>query len=507
MTKQKVAIIGAGYGGLALANILAKAGYAVTIYEKHSTPGGRAGQLKQDGFSFDTGPSWYLMPEIFDHYYELFGKSAAEELSLTRLRPGYKVFFEHEKPIEISGDIDADAKLFESYESGAGEALTKYVASSAQTYKLAVRHFLYSNFERPIEFLDPEVLRHAVRMLRLAFRPLHSYVSRTVADVRLQKMLEYHMVFLGTSPFQAPALYSLMSNLDFMSGVYYPMGGMYRLIESMVKIGKSLGVKYVYDADVTRILVDEGTAKGIELAGGATIHADIVVSNSDLHHTEMKLLTKEYRSYPERYWSRREPGPGALLVMLGVKGRLPTLRHHNLFFVDDWRGNFRAIYEDREIPEAASLYVCSPSKTDPDVAPKGTENVFMLVPMPAGVILAEDEQAHHVDRFIAQFAQMIDTPNLTDRIITKAVVGPQDFLTQYYSWQANALGGQSHILWQSAMFRTPNKSKRVANLYYVGASTTPGIGLPMCLISAELVYKRIMGDTHSGPLEKIETED
>ena len=506
MTKQKVAIIGAGYGGLALANILAKAGYAVTVYEKHSTPGGRAGHLEQDGFSFDTGPSWYLMPEIFDHYYELFGKRASNELKLTRLSPGYKVFFEHDQPIEVSGDIDADAELFESYEKGAGEALKMYVASSAQTYTLAVRHFLYSNFERTVEFLNPEVLRHAARMLRLALRPLHSYVSRTVADVRLQKMLEYHMVFLGTSPFQAPALYSLMSNLDFMSGVYYPMGGMYRLIESMVEIGQELGVTYVYDAEVARIVVNQGEAVGIELASGVRVDADIVVSNSDLHHTEMKLVPEEYRSYPERYWNRREPGPGALLVMLGIKGELSMLRHHNLLFVDDWRGNFRAIYEDKEIPEAASLYVCNPSKTDPGVAPTGTENLFMLVPMPAGVILSEDEQAHHVDKFIAQFAQMIKVPNLMERIITKAVVGPQDFLTQYYSWQANALGGQSHILWQSAMFRTPNKSKRVTNLYYVGASTTPGIGLPMCLIGAELVYKRIKGDKHSGPIERIEME-
>jgi len=507
MAKPRVAIIGAGYGGLALANILAKAGYEVTVYETHSTPGGRTGRLEQDGFIFDTGPSWYLMPEIFDHYYELFGKRASEELNLTRLRPGYKVFYEHDQPIEVTGDLTEDAKLFESYEKGAGTALEKYVSASAQTYTLAVRHFLYSNFQRVGEFLAPEVLRHAARMTRLAFQPLHSHVARTVADVRLQKILEYHMVFLGTSPFQAPALYSLMSNLDFMSGVYYPMGGMYRLIESMVEIGESLGVKYVYETEVKSILVENGNAVGLEFVNGERVDADIVVSNSDLHHTESKLVPEAYRSYPETYWNRREPGPGALLVMLGVTGQLPMLRHHNLLFVDDWRGNFKAIYEDKHVPDMASLYVCNPSKTDSSVAPKDTENLFILVPMPAGVILSEEEQAVHLDRFIGQFAQTIGVPDLSDRIITKSVFGPQDFLTQYYSWQANALGGQSHILWQSAMFRTPNKSKRVKNLYYVGASTTPGIGLPMCLIGAELVYKRITGDTHSGPVEQIEVRE
>lgn len=501
MTKT-VGIIGAGYGGLALAALLAKAGYKVTVFEKNDSPGGRTGLKIQDGFRFDTGPSWYLMPEVFEHYYSLFGLSAAEELNIQRLSPGYKVFFESARPITIMGDVNKDAATFEKIEPGAGAKLKKYATKSNEVYSLAVKHFLYTNFERPVELLKGDIIKRAPDMLALVSQPIDSYVSKTFHDRRLKQLLEYHMVFLGSSPFQAPALYSLMSALDFSSGVFYPKKGMYSLVESLYSLGSSLGVAYEFNREIKEITVRNGAASGVRFSNGTERSFDFVVSNADLHFTETKLVPANYQTFPESYWQKRQPGPGALLVSLGVNGSLPQLLHHNLLFVDEWRENFKAIYEDHVIPDHASLYVCNPNKTDQSTAPNNHENLFILVPLPAGVLPDKKEQARLVDRFIMQLGTMIGAPDLKERIVTQYVFGPKDFVTRYYSWQAGALGGQSHLLFQSAIFRTPNKSKRLKNLYYVGAGTTPGIGLPMCLMSAQLVAKRILGDHKGGPLSK-----
>lgn len=504
----KVIIIGAGYGGIALANLLGKKGYEVHVYEKNAKPGGRVGNYKADGYTFDTGPSWYLMPEVFAQYYELFGEDAEKELELQRLTPGYTVFFENEPPVTIQGNVDEDAKTFESLEAGAGERLYKYVEKSSLTYHLAVKKFLYSNFSHLSHFVKKEVFTHALAMLRLVFQPLDRYVSKQFHDRRLRQILEYHMVFLGSSPFQAPALYSLMSTLDFMSGVYYPKRGMYSLVESLMGLGQAYDITYHFSADVESILVENGAATGIRLAGGQTVGADIVISNADLHHTETQLVPAEYSSYPETYWQKRQPGPSALLMFMGVTGTLPMLTHHSLLFVDEWQENFRAIYEEGTLPHPASLYLCNPSKTDKSLAPKGHENLFVLVPLPSGVSLDEEMLEDLADDYVKQIGRMIDVPDFAKRVDYRACYGPDDFEIDYNSWLGGALGGQSHLLKQSAIFRTPNKSKKVANLYYVGAGTTPGIGLPMCLISAQLVMKRILGDNTSGPLhpEQLERE-
>ena len=272
----------------------------------------------------------------------------------------------------------------------------------------------------------------------------------------------------------------------------------------MVSLGGSLGVQYNYNAEVQSINFDSDQATGITLSDGTQHKADIIVSGADLHFTETSLLPLEKQSFPQSYWDRRQPGPSALLISLGIRGSLPQLLHHNLLFVEDWQENFKAIYEDYVVPKSASIYVCNPSKTDPSVAPEGHENIFILVPLPAKKTYTPSEQESLTTRFINQFSQMIDQPDLESRIVTRYIFGPEDFRTVYHSWQAGALGGQSHLLSQSAIFRTQNKSKRLRNLYYVGAGTTPGIGLPMCLMSAHLVYKRIAGIKTGGPVIHID---
>lgn len=501
--KQRVVIIGAGIGGLATANMLAKAGYAVEVYEKNAGPGGRAGMLEVDGFRFDTGPSWYLMPEVFSHYFSLFGKDINTELDLAKLSPAYKVFFENNAPITVTGDAKKDTETFEQIEPGSGKKLETYIEKGNGIYQLSLKHFLYTNFTSLRDFLKPDVLKKGITMLRLAFTPIDSYVTKYVRDQRLKQILEYPMVFLGSSPFSAPAIYSLMSALDFREGVFYPQGGIYTIIERLVKLGEELGVSYHYNAPIEKIVTKDGVSSGILLEDGTEVNADIVISNADLHFTETKLLDKKDQSYPAAHWNKIDPGPSALLMYLGVKGELPNLEHHNLFFIEDWKDNFDNIFTNKKLPTPASIYLCKPSQTDESVAPDGHENVFVLVPLPASPDITENRAEEIADMYLQQIKESFNIPDLQERIVHKKLFTPNDFVDTYNAWQGTALG-PSHLLRQSAFFRTPNKSRKVKNLYYVGGFTTPGIGLPMCLIGAELVYKRLAGDKRGGRIETIE---
>jgi len=499
---SKIIIIGTGIGGLATANLLAKAGHEVHIYEKESGPGGRAGQFKKDGFTFDTGPSWYLMPDVFEHYFELLGTSTKKELDLVQLKPAYKVFFEGANDVTITGDLEKDAATFEAIESGAGESLKKYVEKSDETYQLSLKHFLYSNFTSKADFLHPDITKRAGKMLALATTSIDSYVKRFVTNQQLKQILEYPMVFLGTSPFNAPALYSLMSALDFKEGVFYPRGTMYAVVEQLVKLGQAFGVHHHYKKGVKRIVVSNGTTTGIELENGEKIEGDIIISNADLHFTETKLLSAEYSTYPQKYWDKQEASPSALLLYLGIKGKVPEFEHHTLLFVEDWKANFNAIYKTKTTPEKASLYISKTSRTDPSTAPEGDENIFVLVPLPADISLTAEQTKELTAHYLEQIRAMTGV-DLASRIISQTSFGPDDFKTKYNSWQASMLG-PSHKLSQSAFFRTPNKSKKVENLYYVGSGTVPGIGVPMCLISAELIYKRLAGIKKGGRVDTIE---
>ena len=499
---SKIIIIGAGIGGLATANLLAKAGHEVHVYEKEAGPGGRAGQFKKDGFTFDTGPSWYLMPDVFDHYFDLLGTSTKQQLDLVQLKPAYKVFFEGDETVTITGDLEKDAETFEAIEPGAGESLKMYVEKSDETYQLSLKHFLYSNFTSPADFLHSDILKRAGRMLVLATTSIDSYVKKFVTHQHLKQILEYPMVFLGTSPFNAPALYSLMSALDFKEGVFYPRGTMYAVVEQLVALGETFGVTYHYNSPTKRIVVSNGTASGIELEAGPKIEADVIISNADLHFTETQLLNTENQTYPEKYWTKQEASPSALLLFLGIKGKVPEFEHHTLLFVEDWKANFDAIYNTKTPPEKASLYISKTSHTDASTAPAGHENIFVLVPLPAGITLTTQQTKELTTHYLDQIKTTTGV-DLASRIVSQTSFGPDDFKTKYHSWQSSMLG-PSHKLSQSAFFRTPNKSKKVANLYYVGSGTVPGIGVPMCLISAELIYKRLAGIKRGGRVQAIE---
>ena len=501
MAQKTAIIIGAGYSGMALVNLLGKAGYKVDVFEKNSSAGGRISVKNQDGFLFDLGPSWYLMPEVFEQYYRLLGESSRKRLDLIRLDPGYKVFFEDGRQATVRGDVEIDAAVFENIERGAGDKLKRYVKRSTETYELAVKSFLYNNRWNLSDFMKLEILSRSPRMLQMLARTLDQHVRSNFKDKRLQQILEYHSVFLGSSPFEAPAIYSLMSHLDFKSGIFYPRRGMPSLVDDQLDISKKFDIEYHYGSPVRQINTDGDIASGVTLVDGSAHEAEVVISSADLHFTETQLVPESKRSYPQSYWKKRQAGPGAFLISIGIKGELPQLNHHNLYFVDDWKGNFKDIYKTKRIPDSASLYVCNPSKTDTSLAPDGYENLFVLMPIPSGVNLSPEQQERLYSKTINILAESMEIPDLSSRIVTRNLFGPQDFQDQFNAWQYNAFGGESHLLRQSVIFRTPNKSKKLKNLFYVGAGTVPGIGLPMCLISAQLTYKQIAGIDRSGPLE------
>lgn len=520
--RQPCVVIGGGISGLATAALLAQEGHAVTILEQQSHVGGRAGRWEQDGFTFDTGPSWYLMPEVIDHWFKLMGTSAAAELTLTPLNPAYTLWGNdtaHQATEVRTGRREALA-LFESLEKGSGQQLSRYLDSAKLAYDLAKGHFLYDPFGSLRGLLHPAVLRHAPRLVTLLARNLHSFVAARFKHPLQQKILGYPAVFLGTSPYKAPSMYHLMSHLDLQDGVLYPQGGFAAVVDALERVALRAGVDIITGATATQILT-KSSATGDRCEGVTwcdnngeqhTTAASLVVGAGDLHHVETALLPERLRMHGAKTWEKADPGISAVLVCLGIKGALPDLGHHNLLFTEDWQDNFARITHGRTLDSTTSLYVCKPSATDSTVAPQGSENLFILVPAPAltqwgkgGYDGAGSPQVEKVaDAAIAQVAAWTNTPDLAERITVRRSYGPADFQENFNAWQGSALG-MAHTLPQSAFLRSGNSNSKVAGLYYAGSSVRPGIGVPMCLISAEIVLKLVRGDTSPGPLPEPES--
>ena len=524
-----VVVVGGGIAGLATAALLAREGREVTLVEATGDVGGRAGSWSSGGFRFDTGPSWFLMPEVFDHFFRLCGTSSAEQLDLVRLDPGYRVYFEgHADPVDVHSDRAASTALFESLEPGAGAALATYLDSARTTYDLALTRFLYTNFTSYPAMIRGDVVARAGTLLARLAQPLQSFVARRFSDRRIQQILGYPAVFLGSSPYLAPSIYHLMSHLDLADGVLYPRGGFTELIAAVRRVAEQQGVRIHTGTEAMALTVSDGQARdrgtgrdrprvtGVVVwdreGAERTLPAGVVVGAADLHHLETRWLPEDLRTYPQSYWDRRTPGPGALLLLLGVEGELPQLEHHTLLFTTRWEEGFDAIFgEHTHIPDPASLYVCRPSATDTDpgagIAPEGHENLFVLVPIPADPSLGHggvDGAGAPVieaaaDQAIAQIAEWTGVPDLAQRIVVRRTIAPADLEKDLGAWRGTALG-PAHTLAQSAFFRTRNVSRHVDGLFYAGASTIPGIGLPMCLISAELVLKHVRGDTSTAPV-------
>lgn len=507
-----VAIVGGGVGGLATAALLAADGHRVTLFEATDAVGGRAGSWEKDGFRFDTGPSWYLMPEVFDHFFRLLGTSADEQLSLTKLDPGYRAYFEgDDAPFDLPAGRERARAAFASLDPASAPAINRYLDSATEAYRIAVDRFLYSSFESARPYLDGELARAFPRFASLLTRTLDRHVAKHTRDARLRRLFGYAAVFLGGSPMKVPALYHLMSHLDVEEGVLYPAGGFHEVVRVMADLARAKGADIRVASPVERIVVENRAARGVEFrSADGELHrhdADLVVAAADLHHVESQLLGDGERDHDERYWQNLDMGPGAIIAMLGVRGEITELAHHTLLLADDWDGAFEAIEGD-VLPETPSLYIGRPSASDPTVAPAGHENLFVLIPSPARAAMAQGgvdgagdaEIERYVDHAIDQISRWAGIPDLAERVVVRRTFTSGD-LTNSFSILRGSMLGPSHVLKQSAFWRAGNRSKRVRNLLFAGSSTIPGIGVPMCLISAELVLKRTRGDRTAGPIE------
>ncbi len=498
---KRVVIIGGGIGGLGTAGLFAKKGYDVTLLEKNEHLGGRANVFEHEGFRFDMGPSWYLAPDIFEHYFKLVGENVDEHLELQKLSPSYRIFFRNGGGrLDINSDIERDAAAFDAVEAGAGEKLKAYLRQSEYQYEVATQHFMFKNYDTIFDFFNKRVMTEGQKLS--VFSTMHRFVSKFFRSSKLRQVMEYTMVFLGTSPYEAPALYNLMSHMDFNQGVFYPKGGFYELINALSFIAEKNGAVLRTNTPVEKIIVRNAAAAGVRLEGGEEIPADIVISNADMWFTETRLLDERFQSYPQKYWNKKVMAPSAFIIYLGINEKLQGIAHHNLLFSEDWRDNFDDIYKNPRLPSEPSLYVCAPSITDGSVAPKGKENLFVLVPIASDLNLAESDKLAYADKVLALIEKEMGLKGLRSKVAYKRVYTVDNFAADYNSLKGSALG-LAHTLRQTAIFRPRNQSKKVRNLYYVGAGTNPGIGTQICLISAELVYKRVHGIKTAEPLAAL----
>ncbi len=487
MDKKSIIVIGSGFGGLSVAALLAKEGHKIKIIEKNEQPGGRASVLKEKGFTFDMGPSWYLMPDVFEKFFNEFGKKPEDYLELKRLEPAYRVFFSKDDVVDVSSDLDKNKALFENMEVGGSKKLSEYLEKSEYQYDIAMKDFIYKDYKHFTDFIKPKLIVEGTKLHM--FDKLDHYAKRYFSSDNIRKILEYTIVFLGGSPYDSPALYSLMSHVDFNLGVWFPIGGgIGQLVEAMVKITKENKVDFEFNNPVKKIIVKDGKITGVETEKGI-YDADIVVANADYPYVETNLLDEKYVSYDEKYWNKKKIAPSAFLMYLGLNKKLESLTHHNLYFDSSWDRHFDDIFHNPKWPENPSYYVSCTSKTDKSVAPKDSENVFILVPV-APDLDDTDELRKKYSEKILKHLENLTGESIIDSIIFKKIFTHRDFSERYNAFKGTALG-LAHTLRQTAVFRPSHTSKKVKNLYYTGHYNHPGIGVPMVIISSQILAEEI----------------
>lgn len=482
--EKKLSVVGGGFGGLCSACYLAAAGHDVTLFEKNESLGGRARAWGIDGFSFDLGPSWYLMPEVFERFFNDFSRRREDYYTLNRLNPYYRIFFGGHESVDVTDDLDRTRALFERFEPGGAERLDAYLKQAEYKYAVAMEQFLYREYRSLGDFLNRRLLIEGTRLG--VFRKLDRFVGRYFSDHRARKILEYAMVFLGTSPTDAPALYSIMSHVDLNLGVWFPRGGMISLVRALERLAGELGVTIRCETEVRGFEVRNGRIYGLRTGHGGEA-TDGVLVNADYAHSELQLLPSEARSYGERYWRTRTLAPSFFIVYLGLSRKLDSVVHHNLYFADDWQRHFDTIFRSPGWPEHPSYYVSCASYDDPAVAPPGQENVFLLVPVAAGLDDTPEFREEYAEKLIGHF-ESITGERIRDSIVVKRIYSQRDFAQDYNAYRGTALG-LAHTLFQTAIFRPSQRSRKVDNLYYAGHYTHPGVGVPMTFISSRVIAR------------------
>lgn len=479
---NKIAVIGSGFSSLSAACYLAKAGHNVHLFEKNDTLGGRARQLKKEGFTFDMGPSWYWMPDIFEKFFNDFGKKVSDYYTLEKLDPAYKVWFSDDI-ITIGDTLDKIAIEFERIEVGSSVALKKFITKAGVNYDIAINDVVNKPGLSPFELVTPET---AVRVGQF-FRTISNDVRKAFSNEKLVSILEFPVLFLGAKPDKTPAFYRFMNYADFGLGTWHPKGGMHQVIQGMISLATSLGVTMQTNAAISKINVDQSKVTSITV-NGHTITADYVVSGADYHHSET-LLDKQYRQYSESYWESRVFAPSSLLFYVGFDKKFEKVAHHNLFFDTDFDEHARTIYDDLAWPEEPLFYANFPSVNDETMAPAGKENGFFLIPIAPGVEDTEVLRSQYFD-IIMERLERLSGQEFRKHIIFKESFCVKDFISEYNSFKGNAYG-MANTLKQTAFLRPNLKSKKVKNLFFTGQLTVPGPGVPPALISGKLTSQLI----------------
>ena len=502
---KTVIVIGSGFAGLSAASFLAKDGWAVTVVEKHNMPGGRARRLAAQGFTFDMGPSWYWMPDVFERYFSQFGKKVADYYSLDRLDPSYRIYWP-DTFWDMPASYEEIKLLFEKIEPGAGEQLDIVMAEAYYKYEVGIKNLVFKPGQSLSEFLDLDLLKGIIKLD--VFTSIKKHFSKHFTNPRLRELMEFPVLFLGALAKNTPALYSLMNYADIKGGTWFPKGGMYSIVEGMHTLATELGVTFLFNHDVQQIKVENGQAQSIvcNVASGLNqqtptgasqgvqslveLKADVVIANADYHFTETKLLLPQYRTYSEKYWNKRVMAPGCLLYYVGLNKKIKGLQHHTLFFDVPFAPHASDIYTTPQWPAEPLFYVSATSVTDPTQAPEGCENLFFLIPVATG-LSGDDENLRkkYFDQIFRRFEDRVGE-ELAAHIVYYKSYAHADFINDYNAYKGNAYGLANTLL-QTAVLKPSCRSKKVKNLFFTGQLTVPGPGVPPSLISGEVVAGQV----------------
>ncbi|GAB3555773.1 phytoene desaturase family protein [Spirosoma fluminis] len=483
---QRVLVIGAGFAGLAAATSLADKGYDVTILEKNSMPGGRARVFEAEGFTFDMGPSWYWMPDVFETYFARFGKKPSDYYNLVRLDPSYNVIFGPDETISLPAGLDNLETLFEQLEPGSGPKLREFLKQASYKYEVGMNKFVWKPSRSVTEFLSLKLLYDVTRLD--IFQSFASHVRKFFKNPRLLEIVEFPVLFLGATPENTPAMYSLMNYAEMAMGTWYPMGGMHEIVKAMVSLAEEKGVKILLNQSVQKIDIFKSKAQRVVTTEGI-FETDVVVAGADYNHVETSLLDNGHRNYDDTYWQKRVMAPSSLLFYLGINKRIPRLQHHNLFFDEDFKVHAKEIYDTPQWPSKPLFYVSAPSKTDSSVAPAGCENLFLLIPVAPDLTDTEEIRKRYFDLIMDRLEAYVGE-DIRNYIVYKKSYAHNNFKSDYNAFQGNAYG-LANTLKQTAILKPSLKNKRVNNLFYTGQLTVPGPGVPPSLISGLVVADEV----------------
>ena len=476
---KTITIIGSGFSALAASCYLAKSGFQVTILEKNKTVGGRARQLVKDGFTFDIGPTWYWMPDVFEKFFADFDKKPSDYYALEKLNPAYEVYFDTLSSIEIPDNLTEILSIFEKEEKGSAVHLDQFLKEAKFNYDVAIKDLVYRPGITITELITPVTIQKVNQF----FSSIRTKVRKKIKSHKLRQIMEFPVLFLGAKPSDTPSFYSFMNYADFGLGTWHPKGGMYQVINAMVDLAESLGVKIETSQNVEKINVENGVAKSV-VSNGITIASDIVLSGADYHHTET-LLDQKYRGYSEKFWESKVFAPSSLLFYVGFDKKIDNVSHHTLFFDTDFDVHANAIYDNPKWPEKPLFYASFPSKTDSTVAPEGTEAGIFLIPIAPGIEDTPEIREKYFQNIIGRF-ETLTNQDVSENIIFSESFCVNDFISDYNSYKGNAYG-LANILTQTAFLRPKIISKKVENLYFTGQLTVPGPGVPPSLISGKIV--------------------